>query len=340
MGTQLRLTWIDTAKGIAIICVVYGHCLRGLTKSGFISAADQIQIMDYVIYVFHMPLFFVASGLFFASSLNRGKGSFWRGRLQTILYPYLFWSMTQGAVQVLVSGTGATNQGMDFERLRSILWEPISPFWFLYALFFAHIVAAALIRVRSSLIVILALAAFLLSTQIAPGVIQDVSYGLLYLALGMLIREYGLLPMLPASALQTSCLVVTFVGLSLVAYSLNVPERLAVFGSIVGVVAIGAVGALLDRSNFARPFAAFLRLCGQHSMGIFVLHILVLGLTRTVMVWALHVGNGSLLLVVGTALGVLVPLGIQFATVRLGIHAWVGLPASATSARGHSCQPA
>lgn len=45
-----RLKHIDTAKGLGIILVVWGHSL--------------IEFGHYIIYMFHMPLFFYLSGIF------------------------------------------------------------------------------------------------------------------------------------------------------------------------------------------------------------------------------------------------------------------------------------
>ena len=50
-----RKQWLDIAKGIAIILMVIGHTSIPNIASNFI-------------YAFHMPLFFIASGLFFSVS--------------------------------------------------------------------------------------------------------------------------------------------------------------------------------------------------------------------------------------------------------------------------------
>jgi acyltransferase len=50
--TTKRIPWIDIARGIAIILVIYGHLFN----------TDQKR---YLIYAFHMPLFFFISGLVF-----------------------------------------------------------------------------------------------------------------------------------------------------------------------------------------------------------------------------------------------------------------------------------
>ena len=47
-----RIGWIDIAKGVTILLVIVGHTLIGY------------KVNDYI-YAFHMPLFFICSGLLF-----------------------------------------------------------------------------------------------------------------------------------------------------------------------------------------------------------------------------------------------------------------------------------
>jgi len=126
--------WVEYAKGIGIILVVYGHVARGVFNAGMIQNTELFKLVDSVIYSFHMPLFFFISGLFFVSSIRRrsAKGLFF-SKVDTIVYPYLVWSLIQGLVKLLVGPI--TNFGMELDELSSFLWIPIDQFWFLYVLF-------------------------------------------------------------------------------------------------------------------------------------------------------------------------------------------------------------
>lgn len=54
-----RIIWIDNAKAIAILLVVVGHIIQFMySPEGF----DQNIVFRYI-YAFHMPLFFLLSGL-------------------------------------------------------------------------------------------------------------------------------------------------------------------------------------------------------------------------------------------------------------------------------------
>ena len=52
-----RLEWIDLAKGITMILVIIGHTIH-------------LSLLRYIIYSFHMSLFFIASGITYRTSEN------------------------------------------------------------------------------------------------------------------------------------------------------------------------------------------------------------------------------------------------------------------------------
>ena len=98
---EARSSWVDSAKGLGIILVVYGHVARGLSSAGLFKDADLFRLVDSIIYSFHMPLFFFLSGLFFYSSLlKRGRAGLVLNKVDSILYPYVLWSLIQGFVEV------------------------------------------------------------------------------------------------------------------------------------------------------------------------------------------------------------------------------------------------
>src|SRR6516225_7245851 len=57
---------IDFMRAVAIMLVVFGHAQRGLYQTGQIAGFywDTIYpVVDYYIYVFHIPVFFATSGI-------------------------------------------------------------------------------------------------------------------------------------------------------------------------------------------------------------------------------------------------------------------------------------
>jgi fucose 4-O-acetylase-like acetyltransferase len=56
-----RINWIDEAKGIAILLVIIGHTISKYTYGSLIRG---------IIFSFHMPLFFILSGMTYKGSLS------------------------------------------------------------------------------------------------------------------------------------------------------------------------------------------------------------------------------------------------------------------------------
>jgi fucose 4-O-acetylase-like acetyltransferase len=55
-----RIEWVDTAKGIGILLVILGHTIL-------------LPFISVPIYAFHMPLFFLLSGLFIKANKYENK---------------------------------------------------------------------------------------------------------------------------------------------------------------------------------------------------------------------------------------------------------------------------
>ena len=133
-GTYARTTWVDAAKGVGIVLVVIGHVIGGLRDAGLVPAEGNAGKVLYLIYTFHMPLFFMLSGLFVESRLAKSRSDFVGAALTRVGWPYILWSVVQLSV---VSALGAlVNHPAPFsaERYVALAWLPVSPFWFLHAL--------------------------------------------------------------------------------------------------------------------------------------------------------------------------------------------------------------
>lgn len=75
-----RIAWLDICKGLGILLVVLGH-------SGF---PKEVQ---WWIWSFHMPLFFILSGIVFKASKFSSLLGIIKNRSKTLLLPYLVFSI-------------------------------------------------------------------------------------------------------------------------------------------------------------------------------------------------------------------------------------------------------
>lgn len=84
--TKTHLDWIDAAKGIGITLVVLGHAAR----HDMMADSDLCGILCYLIYSFHMPLYFALSGYTFGLSYRRHldkPATFLKRRARGLLVP-------------------------------------------------------------------------------------------------------------------------------------------------------------------------------------------------------------------------------------------------------------
>lgn len=86
-GTKNRIRWIDLAKGICILLVVFSH----------VAEAVEIDIpFSAQMSSFRMPLYFILSGLFFKR--YDGFKSFLKRKINKLLIPFLFFLITTSVV--------------------------------------------------------------------------------------------------------------------------------------------------------------------------------------------------------------------------------------------------
>ena len=85
MNKKARIIELDYLKGIGIFLVVLGHTI--LLQN---ALSTKYVILARFIYSFHMPLFFIASGII--SGLQRNLQCNIVKTAKKLLIPYFFWS--------------------------------------------------------------------------------------------------------------------------------------------------------------------------------------------------------------------------------------------------------
>lgn len=135
--SKKRIRWIDNARAVAMFLVFFGH----LGDSWF----PALKPIHDAIYTFHMPLFFVLSGLFFKPAIE--FVSLLAKRAKTLLIPYYFFSvlaLITPAVKLLkpslYTSAGKTADANPLQTIVSIiLAQGNAGLWFLWSLFTASL---------------------------------------------------------------------------------------------------------------------------------------------------------------------------------------------------------
>lgn len=92
--------------------VVLGHTIAGLCDAGLLNPRGEWAELKYIIYTFHMPVFFIIAGMMAQQSRLLGSPRFVARQARRTLYPFLLW----GAIQVMIMGAMShfTNQAHVF----------------------------------------------------------------------------------------------------------------------------------------------------------------------------------------------------------------------------------
>lgn len=140
-----RIEWIDVAKAIGIVLVVYGHVILGLHDSGIWGGSQNYDWQHSIIYSTHMPLFFFLSGIFAVRWVERSAKKAIGQKVRTLIVPYFIWGFVQAVVMQVFSKS--TNNGQGIGNALQLPWMPYAQFWFLYDLFWMFLVYYLIIHV-------------------------------------------------------------------------------------------------------------------------------------------------------------------------------------------------
>lgn len=130
---------IDIIKGIAIYCVLWGHCIQCMSGDVDFFNLEAIKL----IYSFHMPLFALISGyLFFRTSQKRAIDIL-KSRLISLGVPFCVWSLLLYIRKCIFDILTEHN----FEiSIMEALHALVSGLWFLKSLFIITVLATLIVK--------------------------------------------------------------------------------------------------------------------------------------------------------------------------------------------------
>ncbi|MFN5422988.1 MAG: acyltransferase family protein [bacterium] len=323
-----RYSWLDYDKGISIILVSFRHCYESLVNTGLdVASYPMLEYINVFLFGFRMPLFFIASGIFFSSSLaKKGLGLYTKVRVQNILYPMLVWGTIQLTLQLVFSAY--TNVEYGLKEYFSLIIDPrrTGQFWYLNALFFVGILYSVLrvkvnfnTRMQLLLGVLMFFAVGILRRQdIYLGFLMDILQYYLFFAIGdflaILIKSERSTKFLSSFRLLFF-LIPIFIFIQYFFTDINmfhdnnyyVEHKMPLFFllvAFVGCLLSINIAFILSRFNIASSLSVI----GYHSIYIFCMQIIIMAGVRIILVKIFMITFVPLLILILLFSGIIFPI--------------------------------
>lgn len=274
-GGANRLKWVDACKGIAVFCVILGH-------------QDLDPFLKRFIYTFHMPLFFVLSGLFFSSVFSNSFKEILIKRFFTLLVPFalfnLFWYVPFYELKSYIMPQSAYSQdvvghiGGVFLATREDWWL-CSYLWFLPAMFSATLLLWGCVKYAprywlwaSLFICIIGLIYAKFIHRSLPFSVDIACIAVMFIALGYVFKNYFYEVSWRVAIVGLIC------SFAAAIYNTRVDMAGGVYGNYLLFI-LGSIGGCLFFIRLSKYLenCKILRIGGELLMIIYILHFSVNG---------------------------------------------------------------
>lgn len=280
-----RVYWIDALRAIAIVFVVIGHTpgIQGYNN-----------IVKYI-YSFHIPLFFLLSGIVFdAKVIEKELPAFLHKQARGLLIPYFAWGFLTYIPWFVIGRHYGSYPNLDpIKPLLGMLYGTGSgtwlihngALWFLPCLFVIRVIFFATIKVvpRSSLLMALAFFTILgfVSVRLVPFPLPwglDIALiAIGFFGVGFLLKDRLLSFQIPSATSLVGVLsILALIHITLVFSNARISFAERAFGDVLlflGEASIGIAFWFLIAKVI--PVSSIIFLIGESTMMIFILHTFV-----------------------------------------------------------------
>ena len=289
---QGRVDWVDAAKAIAIIMVVFLHTVFNHAGSGVSGHWGQfVGLLD----TFRLPLFFFTAGLFAGRAIRLPLVDLLRTRISHLAWVYVLWSIVAVVAVLVLPLTGATDRPAVF----SLLLIPVIPTpatWFIWALIVHFVVAWFAVRIPAAAALAIAVA---VSVVFGMGLLTTGSieidktlYNLIFFLLAVQ-TSTRLRPMIASVSIWWAAVAVAaFAAAAALVAKFALLEVVGVRLAL-GVLAVAA-GCLAARAMSGLRVFAWMSVLGRNTLPIYLLHWYVLLVVYAVVNLAFADGAGAL----------------------------------------------
>lgn len=229
-----RITWIDVARGVAMIAIVFGHTVN-------------MGPWKVWVYSFHVPLFFILSGMTFHVEASFGR--FCIDKAKRLLVPYYCFGFASILVFVVVGNFAASILGRDtvntslslnviglaYGNGKNGMMDFNLPLWFLPCMFVVYLFAFFLIWIEKK-------------SKRAGGVMALILLSTLLVSIGITLIDP--VPALPFSA-ENALVLLPLFYFGIILRRVNWPTLSYCGKMVAGIVifSVGLIAAMLNARN-------------------------------------------------------------------------------------------
>ncbi len=309
---QSRIDWVDYAKGICIVLVVMMHSTYGVQEAmgqsswvdGFISWARP----------FRMPDFFLISGLFLASRIDRSWRSYADTKVLHFGYFYVLWMTIQAAFKGWQGPNGLA--GLP-EYWLTALVEPLGTLWFIYVLIIFFVAAKLLKNVPIWIVWPVAAALEMAHVNTGWVAVDESAHRFVYFYSGYVMAPYIMAYAARVASLEASTLLAALASWAVInhwmveAGTAFLPG-LSIMLGMAGCAAVITVAQLMSRVSWFN----LVRYCGENTLPVYLAFFLFMAATRIFLIKTGIIADAGTISLIVTTAGVVGPLVLHWIAMR------------------------
>lgn len=173
MNNRSRIEWIDTLRGIMMFFVVWGHSLSD-------------QYIGKYIFSFHMPAFFIISGMTFAFNKETNFFKYAFKKIKGLIIPYFclnalvapLWYVNRQLSEVSYQSFTDLLKGVLVSNVESGFKMASNTTWFITCLFLTDILFFVISRASDKDSALIGVSAFVYGLAFTAGIITDKQWGI------------------------------------------------------------------------------------------------------------------------------------------------------------------
>lgn len=314
IANKQREYWVDNVKVLACILVVVGHFFQSMEKSNLIESSNFYRWFMQMIYCFHVPLFFICSGYLYQKLTIVNNIATWKSnvlkKMLALGIPYFTFSIITYLMKEIFSSSVNTQNG---ELLNSLFFHPLSPYWYLYALFVLFLVTPTFVNIKSAyaaIIVAVVMKLVVIACVQQCELPKFIEYVLLYevwFVLGMTLSVKGIHLITKEESRKkqitvSTIMFVVFMIVTIVTFKMNIFNEYIEF--TCGILACFSV--IIFFAN-VRVDTAVSEISSRYTMSIYLMHTIFAAGFRSVL-FKLGIYNVAMHIIAGLVISFLGPI--------------------------------